>query len=215
MATPSKDTDNKDVKGLVFSPIKSPVAELPKGNLTGKPRKLKDGAADVHNLILTWKGLNIDGTNLFNQIANIKLEKVFQVDGETEEEKCNLPSNLEPLCEQLLKLHKDMKKVVVKLVRISEMIKGIIELSDYQHGETGTEVFFKTWNLHDFSQTVSEICEMFEKELKLKKCLIENIAHSDTRKLLMFYSAAWIHQPYISTQLDFLVDSLLLETGLK
>ncbi|ESO83523.1 hypothetical protein LOTGIDRAFT_204781, partial [Lottia gigantea] len=201
----------KQGKEFMFSPVKSPVAELPKGNLTGKPRKLKDGAADVHNAILTWKQLNIQGTSLFNQIANIKLEKVFDESKESDD----LPASLEPLCEQLLLLYQTMKKAVMKIKKIIIMINGIIDLSDYQHGESHSEIFFKTWTLHDFVECISELHGMYQEELKLKKCLIENVAHASNRKMLMFYSASWIHQPYITSKAELLLDSLLLETGLK
>ena len=44
------------------------------GNLTGSARKLKDGAADLHNLLEKWNVLHIDGNNIVNEIATIKLD---------------------------------------------------------------------------------------------------------------------------------------------
>ncbi|KAH3851312.1 hypothetical protein DPMN_093792 [Dreissena polymorpha] len=46
------------------------------GTLTGSARKLKDGAADLHNYILKWRVLNTEGADIVNEIANIKLEKM-------------------------------------------------------------------------------------------------------------------------------------------
>ena len=47
------------------------------GNLTGSARKLKDGAADLHNLVERWNTLHIDGTNIVNEIARIKLDCMY------------------------------------------------------------------------------------------------------------------------------------------
>ena len=46
------------------------------GNLTGELRKVKDIAADFHNLAMKWKALNSQGMDLVTQISNIKIEKV-------------------------------------------------------------------------------------------------------------------------------------------
>lgn len=46
-----------------------------KGNLTGSGRKLKDDAADWHNLILKWERLNDEGSTIATKIVNLGLNK--------------------------------------------------------------------------------------------------------------------------------------------
>ena len=59
---------------LSFIPDKDSPTQQRQGNLTGSARKLKDGAADLHNLTQKWQVLNVDGANIVSEIANIKLE---------------------------------------------------------------------------------------------------------------------------------------------
>ncbi|KAK7488625.1 hypothetical protein BaRGS_00020078 [Batillaria attramentaria] len=59
--------------------------------------------------------------------------------------------------------------------------------------------------------TFDGLHKMYAKELSLKKQIAQNIAHSSSRELLTFYSVAWLHEPYINSQLP--LESLLLETG--
>ena len=55
---------------------------------------------------------------------------------------------------------------------------------------------------------------MFEKELEIKRTVLENVAHTDSRDLLMTYSACWVHEPFIAKDKEFLIDSMLREVGL-
>lgn len=44
------------------------------GNLTGSERKIKDGVADVYNLIQKWRSGHSTGMKIVDEIANIKLQ---------------------------------------------------------------------------------------------------------------------------------------------
>ena len=44
------------------------------GNLTGSERKIKDGVADVYNLIQKWRSGYSAGMEIVDEIANIKLQ---------------------------------------------------------------------------------------------------------------------------------------------
>ena len=64
-------------------------------------------------------------------------------------------------------------------------------------------------------EVIGEICKAYKKELEVKRIVKENIAHSSTKQELKYYIITWVHQPYIDTQTDFLLESLLQETGLR
>ena len=67
-----------------------------------------------------------------------------------------------------------------------------------------------------FSVTAfTEVAEMYSKELKLKQCIGENICHGKDRETIMFYNAAWVHEPYIESDMKLLLESMLLETKHK
>lgn len=58
--------------GFIMSEATTPGR---KGNLTGSARKLKDDAADWHNLILKWERLNDEGSTIATKIVNLGLSK--------------------------------------------------------------------------------------------------------------------------------------------
>ena len=62
-------------------------------------------------------------------------------------------------------------------------------------------------------ETSRKLSEMYAEEIKLKQTVMENIAHSVDRDLLMFYSACWVHQPYIDNEARILLEAMLFETG--
>ena len=61
--------------------------------------------------------------------------------------------------------------------------------------------------------TSRELQEMYAKEVKLKQTIVENVAYTNDRDLLMFYTASWVHQPYIEHKSKILLEALLVETG--
>lgn len=54
---------------------------------------------------------------------------------------------------------------------------------------------------------------MYQQEFKLKDQLYQNIAHTTDRNVMMFYTSAWLHEPYIEDNKTLLLESMLLETG--
>ena len=64
--------------------------------------------------------------------------------------------------------------------------------------------------LDEVSKSVSE---MYAEEIKLKQAVMENIAHTNDRDMMMFYMALWVHQPYIEQRSKILLDAMILESG--
>ncbi|XP_071080068.1 cyclin-dependent kinase 2-interacting protein-like [Haliotis cracherodii] len=210
-----KSRNRSDGQEITFSPVKSPVPQYDgrhQGNLTGMLRKVKDTAADVHNQIFKWKKLNTEGSNIISEIANTKIEKVFNVAGE-ETDGNLLPASLEPLCDKLTSVYNNMEKIVGKLQQLRAALCGVQALSRHKGGEE--DILFHTWNIQDFVNTMDQLIEMYLSELKLKKSIAENVAHAESRQIMMFYSAAWIHQPYVEDSAQMLMESLITETGHK
>lgn len=56
---------------------------------------------------------------------------------------------------------------------------------------------------------------MYENECKLKRHLSQNIAFETNRDTVVFYNVAWLQEPYIDTNADLLLESMLVETGLR
>ncbi|XP_063423242.1 cyclin-dependent kinase 2-interacting protein-like isoform X3 [Mytilus trossulus] len=200
-----------------FSPVKKHgqrnVKEHNKsGNLTGSERQIKDGVADVYNLIQKWKNANSDGMHIIDTIANIKLQHVYKENKDETLPNGSIPEELEAQCTSLLSIIQKMEKIVKKLSGTSAMFVGVMKLQQHL---TDDLVLFQTWTPDIFVSTVRELTEMYRKEYKLKQLIYKNICHAKDRNTMMFYTSSWLHQPYITDKSHVLLESLLLETGHK
>ena len=62
-------------------------------------------------------------------------------------------------------------------------------------------------------EVAETIYEAYHMEVKLKRKLLENVAHNCTESWKMLHLAAWVYEPFITENLIILLDSLLIETG--
>lgn len=60
---------------------------------------------------------------------------------------------------------------------------------------------------------VTSIKDAYAEEFKIKKCIAENVAHSDTRQMLDFHKISWVHQVCLTANVKLELESLLVETG--
>lgn len=58
-----------------------------------------------------------------------------------------------------------------------------------------------------------KLCDMYQKELLLKRMITEELAHAADHDLILSYLSMWLHQPYVETNSTMLLESMLLETG--
>ena len=54
---------------------------------------------------------------------------------------------------------------------------------------------------------------MYGQELRLKRTVVEQLAHTADRDLALSYLSMWLHQPYLEAGSRLLLESMLLETG--
>ncbi|XP_075388187.1 cyclin-dependent kinase 2-interacting protein isoform X1 [Tenrec ecaudatus] len=187
-------------------------------------RKLKDNAADWHNLILKWESLSGAGFTTASSIANLKMSSLSK--DKIELENSSLPSDtngqtypdynqeLETLCEQLQATLDGLTKVQVKMEKLASTTKGICDLENYHHGEEGQPPpLFHTWPTAHFYTVSRQLCDMYGKELLLKRTIVEELAHSADRDLALSYLSMWLHEPYVERTSQLLLEGMLLETG--
>lgn len=56
---------------------------------------------------------------------------------------------------------------------------------------------------------------IYRKELDLKEKLFPHFTRTRDRNELMVYLSLWLHEPYLSDEKDVLLESMLIETGLR
>ncbi|KAM5177173.1 cyclin-dependent kinase 2-interacting protein isoform 3-T3 [Callospermophilus lateralis] len=132
--------------------------------LSVSARKIKDNAADWHNLILKWETLSDAGFTTANNIANLKISLLSKdkielnssspaSNGNEEKMYPQYDKELEVLCEELQATLDGLTKILVKMEKLSSTTKGICELENYHYGEESARPpLFHTWpTTHFFS----------------------------------------------------------------
>uniref|UniRef100_A0A1Y1KRL2 Uncharacterized protein n=2 Tax=Photinus pyralis TaxID=7054 RepID=A0A1Y1KRL2_PHOPY len=182
-----------------FSPItlpQSPAGISSHKNLTGLPRVARDIVADLYNNIQRWNDNHIRGANITKSIAHLKT------------------NNIADYSKDLENLTSDLFDVVEKLSGISEafdflcsQMKSLVKL----HKKTTT--LFISMRNEQLADFVEAITSAYKGELKVKKFVLENIAHAKNKNEVMFYAVCWAHQQKVNVETNVKLEALLTETG--
>uniref|UniRef100_A0A8V0Z748 Cyclin dependent kinase 2 interacting protein n=1 Tax=Gallus gallus TaxID=9031 RepID=A0A8V0Z748_CHICK len=211
-------------------PFLSSIAKSPADGTPRRPvlsvsaRKVKDNAADWHNLMMKWERLNDSGFTTANKIVNMKISEQLQdnkleitCDNSTTESEKPSPKYNEELdncCTELLETLKKMTKIQLKMEKLSSTTKGICDLEKFHHGGGSCAApLFHTWPTAYFYEVSLKLSEMYKKELQLKQTIVQEIAHSADQDLMMVYLSSWLYQPYLDNSSKLLLEAMLLETG--
>uniref|UniRef100_A0A4W4GD46 Cyclin-dependent kinase 2 interacting protein n=1 Tax=Electrophorus electricus TaxID=8005 RepID=A0A4W4GD46_ELEEL len=195
-----------------------------KGNLTGSARKLKDNAADWHNLILKWDRLNEEGSSVAAKIVNSKISKESLKEHDVLMEGDHLsvaPSlvhqnsqELQAECTNLQNIVNKMAHILSKMEKMVSAGRGMCELEKFQYGAKGRPApLFQTWSMQQFAEVSSRLYDVYKQELALKQTILQELAHTTNMDLSMVYLSSWLYQPYIEDSSKLLLESLLIETG--
>ncbi|KAM9777967.1 cyclin-dependent kinase 2-interacting protein [Neosynchiropus ocellatus] len=192
--------------------------------VTGSARKIKDNAADWHNLILRWEKINDEGLTAATNIVNLRRNS-FQIEQRQQVDETVPPSptsswpegetvKLEEECHKLQDIVNKMVSIVSKMQRLVTTLKGIVDLEAFQFGPEGRKVpLFHSWSTQTFEETSVSLLDTFAQELKLKQTILQELAHTDSPDLCMVYVSCWLHQPYVPPQARMKLEAMLLETG--
>lgn len=193
--------------------------------LSVSARKIKDNAADWHNLILKWETLNDAGFAIANNIANTKISLLSPGEadlgsgspacgGDAERRTPGYSAELEARCEELQATLAGLTKIQEKMEKLSSTTKGICELENYHYGEDSQRPpLFHTWPTARFYEVARQLLAMYREELLLKRAVVGGLAHTADRDLTLTYLSLWLHQPCVRSDSTLLLESMLLETG--
>ncbi|PNF17813.1 hypothetical protein B7P43_G05806 [Cryptotermes secundus] len=179
------------------------------GNLTGNARRVRDLAADLYNLIQEWNAQHLLGVQILNIITSMKLPVL--IEGGAEGSSQIYPEGLQEQCEQLNEVVQTMNEIVGQLRAVTQQMYSVGKLEKLQN--INKTPLFLTWSSDRYGQVSEEVYEAYALELRAKNRVKNNIAHCSTKAAIMYHVATWVHQPYIDTNVDLLVESLLHETG--
>ncbi|XP_057715751.1 cyclin-dependent kinase 2-interacting protein [Corythoichthys intestinalis] len=194
------------MEGEVISVNKKPSA------ITGSGRKLKDNAADWHNLMLRWEKLNEEGFTIASKIINTRRSSI-DTEGSTRDLVFE-NSALREECEKLEGVVDKMAAIVAKMERLMASQRGLVDLEEFQFGPQGRKVpLFHSWSTKDFVSSCDILLQSFSSELRLKRVILREAAHSTDGDLGLVYLSCWLHQPLVPAQARLALEAILLETG--
>ncbi|KAF7201108.1 cyclin-dependent kinase 2-interacting protein isoform X2 [Nothobranchius furzeri] len=172
--------------------------------ITGSARKIRDNAADWHNLMLSSQGdlLVLDTCPPPSQSTSAEAQ---QVAGAAE---------LQDECLKLQDVVDRMVVVVKKMEHLVEIQRGVLQLEEFQFGPEGRRVpLCLSWKTREFEEMSGVLLAAFSQELKLKQTILQEVAHTMTSDLSKVYLSCWLHQPFIPAATRLGLEALLLETG--
>lgn len=195
--------------------------------VTGSARKIRDNAADWHNLMMRWDKLNNDGfqfaTNIVNMRTSQKDDPVVddspsasasQSFLSTVQQQTGGAAELQDECSKLQALVEQMVCIVAKMEHLAATQRGVQDLEEFQFGPEGrTLPICHSWRTKEFEESSRLLLSAFRQELKLKQMILEELAHTTVSDLHMVYLSCWLHQPFIPAQTRLALEALLLETG--
>ncbi|XP_029282316.1 cyclin-dependent kinase 2-interacting protein [Cottoperca gobio] len=186
--------------------------------VAGSTRKIKDNAADWHNLMVRWDKLNEDGFSAAANIVNIRLKRSPMDQWLLVDESPSAPSDgAAELQDECCKLQVVINKMVVMVTKMECLMtsqRGVQDLEEFQFGAEGRKFpLFHSWSTKKFEESSRLLLDYFGQELKLKQTILQELAHTATSDLCMVYLSCWLHQPFIPPQSRLTLEALLLETG--
>ncbi|TWW72368.1 cyclin-dependent kinase 2-interacting protein [Takifugu flavidus] len=192
--------------------------------LTGSARKIKDNAADWHNLLLRWEKLNDEGFKVAGRIVELRLmrsqhDELLLLDSTSAPAGSSSlqtvgPPELQDECCKLKDIVDKMASMVMKMQHLMASQQGVQDLEEFQFRAGGRRLpLFHSWDTKAFGDSSRALLESFTEELKLKQMIQEELAHTWSSDLCMVYLSCWLHQPFIPPDARLTLEALLLETG--
>ncbi|XP_070576716.1 cyclin-dependent kinase 2-interacting protein-like isoform X2 [Ptychodera flava] len=164
---------------------------------------------------LEWGELVLRGSEKVSDKTKVGVH-IIDTDGnnDSDDQGNTMPVELGEYCEQLETVFNSLAKLLKKMETICKDFKGVCDLEWHQNDEAWSEEpIFQTWPTKQFHDSSCEIFTMYKTELDVKKTILQEIAHTNDRDLMMFYVSTLLHQPYIEDKCKTLLESMLLETG--
>jgi len=175
---------------------------------TGNAQRVYELTGDLHGSVNQWNLLISSGSMIITNISQIKIR-----DWDGDQKRTNSSNQLQSLCDQLNSIINELEAVVAGMGKIRDQLTALAKLEDFQKKGTDVQtILFNSLPTSDFSKIVEEIKNAYTEELKIKKCIAENVAHSLTRDEINFHGIAWSYQTSITSVIKCKLESLLIET---
>jgi len=175
---------------------------------SGNAQRVYDLAGDLHGSVNQWNLLISSGSMTITNISRLKI-----IEWDDDQENAKTPDQLQSLCDLLSSIMSELEAVVTGMGKIQDQYIALARLEDFQRKGTDVPtILFNSIPTPEFSRIVEEIKNAYTEELKIKRCIAENVAHCSTREEINFYGVGWSYQTSITAIIKRKFESLLIET---
>ncbi|XP_062503102.1 cyclin-dependent kinase 2-interacting protein-like [Corticium candelabrum] len=190
-------------------------------------RRISDCCASLHEHIQKWKKLNASGVRVANDLINLKLQTDYVDGAESWGSLSNvkdlpgrviakLQDDVEKKYEELKIIFEALREVHQKMGSLSRNVRAVSQLMWISNGEeASSKPLFHTMTACQFSKRFEQLYDIYTHELAVKETIIGAIPDEQNRDTLTLYISTWLHEPYIDESSIILLESMLIETGLK
>jgi len=168
---------------------------------------------DIQEYQKRWEDLNTRGADMAGNLINNRLRVQYLASyqwGFFEECRGVKEITKQRVTQNAEKDYKNLQKNYGDLVYIHSKMKGIVaDLQNFLHYLQESESYkiiteqalFSTLQMPQLVQLADECLEMYNKELDVKKAILEDIDKNNNRELLTIYMTTWSIQPYIAKKM--------------
>lgn len=154
-----------------------------------------------------WKAAHNRGIALCQSVEAIKKRAFDQ--RQKDKDVSLYPDDLKSVCDNLAIVMATFVDAVNAVALFEKQMTALSQLWGAQL--TTTAVVFKTWKMSDIQDCVGLIHKMFRHECEIKRKVIENIAHANSKDEVVWHSAIWMYPAYANAELDLKITSLSVE----
>eukprot|EP00794_Sanderia_malayensis_P007235 gene7235-8043_t len=201
-------------------------------------KRINDLIIDLHGCIQKWETLNQSSFQSLNSLVNLQTqikssEEEYERDSSMIQEECwrAFKVKLIHLRESLIQDHlgdmkvfeaiyTKMKKSLLNLGALSYMNfpSSIAQLTDHLGDRKDTKtVIYNNWTCEDFYYSARSIINEYTKDWLLKQDLSIYFLSQENKEATQstLNISLWLHQPYVDDSCNLILESMLLEAGIK
>ncbi|XP_065357092.1 uncharacterized protein LOC135951378 [Calliphora vicina] len=205
VSTPTKSQDSS------FSPTLTPVRFLdsPKAKNTASDSNVAACKSRLEVIVKTiddnynkWQLADKRGQALCTSIEAIKTKALEKLNSnENSSDFTSYPDELKIYCDKLAIIASIFEDITRNARESLRQLKALSKLPG-----SCNEIFYRSWELNEFIEFLTELLERYEKEAKVKTHVADHLPHCTTRSDLIRCSTAWEYPQHVDSyvQLMFL-----------
>ncbi|PFX17095.1 cyclin-dependent kinase 2-interacting protein-like [Stylophora pistillata] len=202
--------------------------QSPNRNPSDVARKVRDCCASWHEHTQKWSKVKEVGLSVANKLVNLQLQKEYSAIDDTatltasstasvdHDSDIKLHDEIMNTSQELSRIYDSLADLCRKMESLEKNFNAIRNLKALQRKEDSSDDrIFSTWTIEELCDASKRLLDLYTKELSLKQRLVMEFTHCKNRDELMVYLSLWLHEPLLDDDNEVLLESMLIEAGLR